>query len=59
MTHADPDLCRKQILPELSHALVPEEPEDVEVEEGGAGGQQQVGGGGDLVAPDNTTYILV
>jgi len=55
MMHADPDLCKKKQLPELSHALVPEEPEDVEVEEGGAGGQQQVGGGGDLVAPDNKT----
>jgi hypothetical protein len=40
------------------HGVVPQEAEDIEVEEGGTAAQQQVGGGADLVASAIKNYFL-
>ena len=39
-----------QSLSELDHGGVPQQTEDIEVEEGGAGGEDEVGGGRDPIA---------
>jgi hypothetical protein len=46
------------ILLQFLQGVVPQEAEDIEVEEGGTATQQQVGGGADLVAPAIKNHLL-